>query len=103
MVILQGGICVCPGRVEGTLRHFKEGQQYNKNDIVILQHWLTEARPSPKNEVWEQEVEGQRYICERPYTFSKKLEQELYSICFKHESQLIYGKKLPFFYDEEGR
>src|SRR3989338_4228021 len=42
MVILQGGICVCPGRVECTLRHFKEGQQYTKDDIVILQRWLTQ-------------------------------------------------------------
>ena len=69
----------------------------------MIKKSTTEARPSPKNEVWEQEIEGQKYICERPYYFIKKLERELYSKCFENESQLIYGKKLPFFFDEEGR
>ena len=58
----------------------------------MIKKSTTEARPSPKNEVWEQEIEGQKYICERPYYFIKKLERELYSKCFENESQLIYGK-----------
>ena len=68
-----------------------------------MKKYTTEARPPPKNEVWEQEVDGQIFICERPYYLYRKLEIELFSKGFENESQLIFGKDIPFFYDSEGR
>ena len=35
------GICVSPGKVTGILRLYQKGVAYKKNDIVILNEWLT--------------------------------------------------------------
>ncbi|MFH1053395.1 MAG: hypothetical protein V1740_03170 [Candidatus Woesearchaeota archaeon] len=69
----------------------------------MIKKYTTNARPSPKNEVWEQVIDGKKFICERPYYFNKKLEVELFAKGFENESKLIFGEKLPFFFDKEGR
>lgn len=35
------GMCVSSGRAKGTLRFYKEGVKYKKNDIVLLNQWVT--------------------------------------------------------------
>ncbi len=36
------GTCVCPGIVHGTIRRFVLGSAYTKQDIVVLDQWLTQ-------------------------------------------------------------
>ena len=68
-----------------------------------MKKYTTLARPAPKNEIWEQEVDGQTYICERPHYTLKKLEIELLRECFERESLTLFGEKVPFFFEENGR
>ena len=35
------GICVSPGSVTGTLRNYQKGVRYTKDDIVLLNEWIT--------------------------------------------------------------
>lgn len=35
------GTCVCPGIVKGKIKFFKQGEVYNKTDIIVLENWLT--------------------------------------------------------------
>lgn len=65
--------------------------------------YITKARPAPKNEIWEQEIDGQTFICERPQYKNSHLEVEWFTTCFKEEAIMVFGKELPFFFDEEGR
>lgn len=37
------GLCVCPGVVRGKIRFYQEGVTYTKDDIVILNEWLTQG------------------------------------------------------------
>lgn len=37
------GLCVCPGIVRGRIRLYQEGITYTKDDIVILNQWLTQG------------------------------------------------------------
>lgn len=43
------GICVSPGVVTGTAHRYKKGIVYKKNDIVILDEWLTSGVAALKN------------------------------------------------------
>jgi len=43
------GICVSPGTAEGIIRIHQEGRVYTKEDIVILQRWLTHEVLNLKN------------------------------------------------------
>ena len=36
------GTCTCPGIVEGKIAIFKEGKEYKKDDIVILNVFVTQ-------------------------------------------------------------
>lgn len=36
------GLCACPGEVTGTIQLYEEGKYYTKNDIVILNVWVTQ-------------------------------------------------------------
>ncbi|MFH1053396.1 MAG: PEP-utilizing enzyme [Candidatus Woesearchaeota archaeon] len=36
------GTCICPGKAEGKLTLFKEGKSYTKDDIVVMDDWLTQ-------------------------------------------------------------
>ena len=36
------GTCVCPGTVKGKIKFFKENENYTKEDIVVMQDWLTQ-------------------------------------------------------------
>ena len=76
-------------------------REINENDVVIT---TTEARPANKtNEIWSTNIDGITFICERPFYFHENLNIELYQKSFKAESRLIYGKELPFFFDQKGR
>ncbi len=68
-----------------------------------MKKYATLARPAPKNEIWEQEIDGQTYLCERPHYTLKKLEVELLKECFERESLMLFGKKLPLFFEGNGR
>lgn len=35
------GTCVCPGKVKGKIKFYKAGLKYSKQDIVILNEWIT--------------------------------------------------------------
>ena len=39
---MSKGTCVCPGIVKGKIKFFKQNEVYNKNDVVVLEHWLTQ-------------------------------------------------------------
>ncbi|MEK7084322.1 MAG: PEP-utilizing enzyme [Patescibacteria group bacterium] len=41
LVLNITGICVSPGAVTGTVHRYKKGVMYKKNDILILDEWLT--------------------------------------------------------------
>ncbi len=43
------GICVSPGTAEGIIRIHQEGRTYTKEDIIVLQRWLTHEVLSLKN------------------------------------------------------
>lgn len=68
-----------------------------------MKKYTTEARPAPKNGIWEEEFHGQLFITERPYYTVKKLDVEILTNAFRNESKLLFGKVVPFFFDEEGR
>lgn len=36
------GLCVCPGVVKGRLVRYKEGREYHKEDIVLLDEYMTQ-------------------------------------------------------------
>jgi len=36
------GMCVCPGVVKGKIKFFREGQEYTKEDIVVIEDWRTQ-------------------------------------------------------------
>ena len=69
----------------------------------MIKKYTTDARPAPKNEIWEQEIDNTIFICERPNYFFKKLEMEIFSRGLKKESKLLFNKILPQFSDKEGR
>ncbi len=69
----------------------------------MITKYTTEARAAPNNEVWELEKDGKKYVCERPAYTLKKLEVELLSKGFEDESMLLFGKVLPFFFEDNGR
>lgn len=69
----------------------------------MIKKYKTEARPEPKNNIWEQNIGKKIYICERPHYRNKKLEVELLTKGFENESLLLFNKVLPFFFDKEGR
>ena len=69
----------------------------------MIRKYTTEARAAPNNEIWEWERDGQLYVCERPAYTLKKLEIELLSKGFENESTLLFGKVLPFFFEDNGR
>tara|TARA_Y100000310_G_scaffold338648_1_gene428890 strand:+ start:3396 stop:4337 length:942 start_codon:yes stop_codon:yes gene_type:complete len=58
------------------------------------------ARPDGQNEIWEREVDGKQYICERPHYPWKKLERELHVIGYKFEGKLLYGKDVNVMSDD---
>ena len=35
------GMCVSPGEVTGVIRFYKAGDTYTKNDIIVLNEWVT--------------------------------------------------------------
>ncbi|MBI3033004.1 hypothetical protein HYY69_06020 [Candidatus Woesearchaeota archaeon] len=37
------GLCVCPGLVKGRIKFYREGVTYTKDDIVVLNQWLTQG------------------------------------------------------------
>lgn len=43
------GICVSSGVVIGTIQRYKKSVMYKKNDIVILDEWLTSGVAALKN------------------------------------------------------
>lgn len=43
------GTCVCPGEVRGIIKYYQKGLKYSKNDVVILDEWLTEGISLLKN------------------------------------------------------
>lgn len=73
-------------------------------DETQLQKTTTLARPAAKsNEIWHFDLEDVHYICERPKYLFPRLNLDIYTRAFKQESLLIYGKELPFFFDQKGR
>lgn len=36
------GICACPGEVKGTIRYYQPNKKYTKDDVVILNQWVTQ-------------------------------------------------------------
>ena len=36
------GICACPGIVKGKIKFYKENVVYTKEDIVVLNQWVTQ-------------------------------------------------------------
>lgn len=47
--IVLSGTCVCPGEVKGSVRYYKKGKRYSKNDIVVLNEWITSGISLLKN------------------------------------------------------
>ncbi len=35
------GTCACPGEASGIIKFYQPGKKYTKNDIVILNQWVT--------------------------------------------------------------
>ena len=36
------GLCVCPGIAQGRLKRYKQGKEYTKEDIVLLNEYVTQ-------------------------------------------------------------
>ncbi len=76
-------------------------REIDESQITIT---TTQARPAAKsNEIYHLIIDNVHYICERPKYFFPRLNQDIYTRAFKQESFLIYGKELPFFFDQKGR
>lgn len=43
------GICVCPGEVKGVVRLYAEDKRFTKNDIIILNEYITQNIIKLKN------------------------------------------------------
>lgn len=35
-------MCVCPGTARGFIRFFRQNERYGKEDIVVMESWLTQ-------------------------------------------------------------
>src|SRR3989338_472012 len=73
------------------------------DESKITSH-VTKARPAEKsNEILMLEVDGKTFKCERPRYFNKRLDMSLFYHGYMKEGQIIYGTKIPVFYDQKGR
>ena len=43
------GTCVCPGEIKGKIRFYRADQKYFKQDIIVLNEWLTSNASLLKN------------------------------------------------------
>ncbi len=73
-------------------------------DESKITSYITKARPAEKsNEILELEADSRIFRCERPRYFHKKFDIALYTLGFEKEGEIIYGKKIPVFFDRKGR
>ena len=73
-------------------------------DESKITSYTTKARPAEKsNEILEINVDGKLFKCERPKYFHKKFDLAIYTPGFEKEGDIIYNRKIPFFFDKKGR